>query len=93
MLELVTPSAEDGAREVRRGDSLYRLTDEGAASVTVTSPRGREEGLGVDFWHYQAPTGGLYWQERWPDEPRAYEGAPIPPRALEIWPAERTTPT
>ncbi|MBA2448548.1 MAG: DUF4178 domain-containing protein [Chloroflexi bacterium] len=93
MLELVTPSAEDGAREVRRGDSLYRLTDEGAASITVTSARGREEGLGVDFWHYQAPTGGLYWQERWPDEPRAYEGAPIPPRALEIWPAERTTPT
>lgn len=89
MLELVAPSAEDGARELRRGEALYRLADEGAASVTVTSPQSRDEGIGVDFWHYQAPSGALYWHERWPDEPRAYEGTPIPPRALEIWPAER----
>ena len=91
MLEMTEPAAEERAREVRLGETIYRLAEEGSASITVESASGRQEGLAVDFWHYEAPAGELYWHERWPDGPRAYRGAPIRPRRLEVWPSERTT--
>ena len=93
MLEPIEPAGANGAEQVQLVDATYRLDEQGAAAVTIESAAGPEERLAVDYWHYAGPSGELYWRERWPDGPRAYRGAPIPPYALEIWPRERTAPS
>jgi hypothetical protein len=93
MLEPTDPVASVGAAELSVGGTTYRLDDQGAASATVDSAVGRQERLTIDYWHYAAPSGDLYWLERWPDGPRAYRGSPIPARHLEVWPAERSAPS
>lgn len=93
MLQTAAPAGRDGGPEVEVGGTRYRLDQQGAASVTVEGPGGGEEGLAVDYWHYVGGTNELYWHERWPDGPRAYQGTTIRPRSLEVWPRERTTPS
>jgi hypothetical protein len=92
MLQPSDPIASDGAAELALGGTTYRLDEQGAASVTVDSAVGQQR-LTIDYWHYTAPSGELYWLERWPDGPRAYQGSPIPARRLEVWPAERSAPS
>ena len=92
MLEAVDP-IDGGADEVHLDDAVYRLDEHGEAGVTIESAAGPPQRLTVGYRHYAAPSGELYWSERWPDGPRAYRGAPIRPAALEIWPRERVSPS
>lgn len=93
LLRPVPPAGTETAPQVQVDGTAYRLEDQGAAGVTVDSASGVQDGIAVDYRHYEAPSGELYWHERWPDGPRAYQGAPIKPRLLEVWPAERGAPS
>ena len=92
MLESADPAGADGSDEVRLADTVYRLRERGEAGVSVESTVSAAQELTVDYHHYAAPSGELYWLEGWPDGLRAYCGAPIRPPALEIWPRERSAP-
>lgn len=91
MMEVMTPMSGEQAAEVEIDGTSYRLADYGSASATVNTSASASERVTVDYRHYRASSGELYWHERWPDRARAYRGSIVPARSLEIWPAARAT--
>jgi hypothetical protein len=91
MMEVMTPMSGEQSAEVEIDGTSYRLADYGSASATVNTSASASERVTVDYRHYRASSGELYWHERWPDRARAYRGSIVPARSLEIWPAERAT--
>jgi len=72
------------------GDSVtwnateYRLDDHGAASMSLETAAGRQDGALVEFRRYSAGTEVLV-TEQWPDGPRALAGGPVARENLDLW--------
>jgi len=72
------------------GDSVtwnateYRLDDHGAASMSLETAAGRQDGALVEFRRYSAGT-DVFVMERWPDGPRALAGGPVARENLDLW--------
>lgn len=80
----------DGDLPASTGDSItwnttdYRLDDQGAASISLETAAGRQDGALVEFRRYRAGI-ELYVTERWPDGPRVLTGSPLARENLDLW--------
>jgi hypothetical protein len=62
----------------------YRQSDRGAASVSIESAAGRQEGVLVDYRRFGADSNVLSL-ETWPDGPRTLAGQNVTREDLDLW--------
>lgn len=70
---------------IRYKGSACRPTDQGEATVTISSLDGTQEGIAVQYWRFACPDGSQLTVEHWPDEQRAYVGKPAKSGDIEVF--------
>ncbi|HET7771281.1 MAG TPA: DUF4178 domain-containing protein, partial [Chloroflexota bacterium] len=62
----------------------YRQSERGAASVSIESAAGRQDGVLVDYRRFSAESGALTLED-WPDGERALVGRTVQREDLDLW--------
>lgn len=63
----------------------FQLAESGAATVSLESAAGRQDGIYVEYRRYTGPAGARLLVEQWPDGRRLLHGSALAREDLQVW--------